>query len=182
MTSMYATLAAGGVYSQPRAIQRVEFPDGTVDRGWGKVKRERVISDGVAYEVTKVLEQNLYYGTGAAQAAWRIDRTAAGKTGTTDNFADAWFAGYTPQLVTAVWVGYPRGQIPMLNVHGIQVAGGTFPAEIWGRFMGGALEKAPELGWTEPTTWPTWRELPHADYRADSYDDDGYDDPSVLGD
>ena len=186
MASMYATLAAKGIYSRPMAIRRVEFPDGSIDRHWGEIKQERVITDGVAYEVTKVLEQNLLYGTGAAQAAWRLNRAGAGKTGTTDNFGDAWFAGFTPQLTAAVWVGYPRGQIPMTNVHGIQVAGGTFPAEIWGRFMGAALASAPELGWTEPKVWPEWHRLEHADYHgsgsSSSSDSDGYDDPYKLGD
>jgi penicillin-binding protein 1A len=60
---------------------------------------------------------------------------SAGKTGTTDNYNDAWFAGYTPSLAAAVWVGYPNALKEMRNVHGIQVAGGTFPTEIWGDFM-----------------------------------------------
>ena len=56
-------------------------------------------------------------------------RPAAGKTGTTDNHADAWFSGYVPQLQATVWVGYPQGEIPMTNVHGISVQGGSFPAD-----------------------------------------------------
>jgi penicillin-binding protein 1A len=131
MSSAYATLAAGGMYSEPKAIKRVEFPDGKSD-DLGKPKRKRVISDGVAFEVTKILQQNMQRGTGTRG---QIGCPAAGKTGTTDNYNDAWFAGYTPSLSAAVWVGYPNALKEMRNVHGIQVAGGTFPTEIWGDFM-----------------------------------------------
>ena len=118
MASAYATLAAGGVYSEPMAIRRVVLATGgaDTDAGWGKPRRTRVISDGVAYTVTRILEKNIQYGTGTGA---RLDRPAAGKTGTTDEHADAWFSGYTPTLATTVWVGYPQGEIPMRNVHGI---------------------------------------------------------------
>ena len=73
-------------------------------------------------------------GTGTRAAL--PDRPAAGKTGTTENYGDAWFVGYTPQLVTAVWVGYPNKLVPMTNqFHGDPVAGGTYPAMIWKTFM-----------------------------------------------
>jgi membrane peptidoglycan carboxypeptidase len=84
------------------------------------------------YEVTKILQQNMKRGTG--QAA-QMGCPAAGKTGTTDTFRDAWFAGYTPRMSTVVWVGYPHRSIPMTNVHGIKVAGATFPALIWHDYM-----------------------------------------------
>ncbi|MDQ3934728.1 MAG: penicillin-binding protein [Actinomycetota bacterium] len=132
MSSAYATLAAGGMYSEPKAIKRVEFPDGKSDE-LGKPKRKRVISDGIAYETTKILQKNMTSGTGTRG---QIGCPAAGKTGTTDNYNDAWFAGYTPSLAAAVWVGYPNALKEMRNVHGIQVAGGTFPTQIWGAFMG----------------------------------------------
>ena len=127
MASAYATLAAGGVYSQPMAIRKVVLPGGRVDKasGWGQPDRKRVIPDGVAYEVTKILEQNLLDGTGTRAY---FGRPAAGKTGTTDNHTDAWFCGYTPTLATAVWVGYPNSTIEMTSVHGISVSGGSFPA------------------------------------------------------
>jgi penicillin-binding protein 1A len=156
MASAYATLAARGVRSEPVAIRRVVLANGRPDRdaGWGRVKRERVLTDGVAYEVTKILEQNMVAGTGTSA---QIGRPAAGKTGTTDNFADAWFCGYTPTLATAVWVGYPNAQIEMTSVHGIRVAGGTFPAEIWGLFMEPALAGTPEVDWTLPSDPPDWK-------------------------
>jgi penicillin-binding protein 1A len=156
MASAYATIAAGGVYSRPMAIRKVVLPNGKVDdqAGWGKPDRKRVISDGVAYEVTKILEQNVLAGTGVG--AQLYDRPAAGKTGTTDDHADAWFCGYTPQLEATIWVGYPRAEIPMENVHGISVAGGTFPATIWHEFMSAALFKAKVLEWPQPRHWPVY--------------------------
>ena len=117
MASAYATLAAGGIYSEPMAIRKVILPDGEdTSAGWGKPKRKRVISDGVAYTVTRILEQNVDYGTGVGAD---YGHPAAGKTGTTEEWSDAWFCGYTPRLGTTVWVGYPKGKIPMTSVHGI---------------------------------------------------------------
>jgi penicillin-binding protein 1A len=156
MASAYTTIAAGGVYSKPMAIRRVVLPNGTVDdqAGWGKPDRKRVITDGVAYEVTKILEENVIGGTGVG--ARLSDRVAAGKTGTTDNHADAWFCGFTPQLETTVWVGYPSAEIPMTSVHGISVAGGTFPATIWHQFMAAALWKSPALDFPQPKRYPAF--------------------------
>jgi penicillin-binding protein 1A len=162
--SAYATLAAGGVYSKPMAIRKVVLANGKedTDAGWGKPQRSRVIGDGVAYEVTKILEDNVLEGTGVGAAL--PDRVAAGKTGTTDNHADAWFSGYVPQLETTVWVGYPRAEIPMEDVHGIAVAGGTFPATIWHLFMESALESKPALTWREPLDPVTWRPFTQGQY------------------
>jgi penicillin-binding protein 1A len=131
MANAYATLASGGIRNKPIAILKVRFPDGNVEN-LGKPKRERVFSDAVAYEVTKILKQNVQQGTGTRA---NIGCPAAGKTGTTDNFNDAWFDGFTPHLTTAVWVGYPDALKEMRSVHGISVAGGTFPAMIWNKFM-----------------------------------------------
>jgi penicillin-binding protein 1A len=182
MATAYATLAAGGIYSKPLAITRVVFAEGEVDSGarW-KPKRKRVISDGVAYEITKVLEQNMFSGTGTTAY---FGRPAAGKTGTTDNHADAWFCGYTPNLMSTVWVGHPKAQIPMLNVHGIRVAGGTFPAEIWRKFMEKATQELPAVSWETPSQWAIFTSWDRK-YAGGSYDedddfdedyDDGYDD------
>jgi membrane peptidoglycan carboxypeptidase len=89
---------------------------------------------------------------GTGRNAALPDRPVAGKTGTTENYGDAWFVGYTPQLVTAVWVGYPNGLRPMLSEYqGRAVAGGTFPAQIWKTFMQSALK---ELG-AEPQSFPS---------------------------
>ena len=155
MASVYSTLAAGGVYSKPIAILKVVLANGKTDTdsGWGKPQRQRVIPDWVAYETTKVLEQNMLYGTGTVAY---FGRTSAGKTGTTDNFADAWFCGYVPQLETTVWVGYPKGEIPMLSVHGIAVAGATFPSQIWHEYMQAAVGPLPALDFAQPATQPAW--------------------------
>jgi penicillin-binding protein 1A len=163
--SAYATLAAGGVYSKPMAIRKVVLANGRedTDAGWGQPQRTRVISDGVAYEVTKILEQNMLEGTGVGAY---FGRPAAGKTGTTDNHADAWFSGYVPQLETTVWVGYPQGEIPMENVHGISVAGGTFPATIWHLFMEQALANAPALTWQYPRDPVVWRPFTQGQYSS----------------
>jgi len=132
MANAYATLASYGIHNKPIAITEVEFPDGKTD-DLGKPKRERVFPEWVAYEATKILEMNVTSGTGTAA---QIGCDAAGKTGTTDNFNDAWFVGYTPDLAASVWVGYPNALVEMTSVHGISVAGGTFPAQIWNSFMG----------------------------------------------
>ena len=156
MASAYATLAAGGVYAEPTAIRRVVLPSGVEDTkaGWGIPKRTRVISDGVAWKVTQILEDNVRYGTGTRAA---FGHPAAGKTGTTDKHADAWFVGYTPLLATAVWMGYQAGEIPMENVHGIAVSGGSFPAEIWRRMMERTIGLRPARDFPEPRVYPTFK-------------------------
>jgi penicillin-binding protein 1A len=154
--SAYATLAAGGIYSKPMAITKVVLPDGKADTtaGWGKARRQRVIPDWVASTVTQVLEENMLYGTG--RGAHVSGRTDAGKTGTTDNYADAWFSGYTPRLEATVWIGFPQGEVPMLDVHGIAVSGPTFPADIWHLFMETADGSGPDVPFPKPTTTPAW--------------------------
>jgi penicillin-binding protein 1A len=165
MASAYATLAAGGVYVRPTAIRRVVLPGGREDTAasWGAAVRTRVLPDGVALEVTRILEENVRYGTGTRA---QLDRPVAGKTGTTDDHADAWFVGYTPDAATAVWVGHPRGEVPMDNVHGIAVSGGSFPAQIWQRFMQAALADRPARAFpeqpVEPVEWQPFERGPHA--------------------
>ena len=168
LASAYATLAARGVHAEPMAIRRVVLPDGRVDEdaGWGIPKRRRAISEGTAAVVTRILEQNVQYGTGTRAA---FGRPAAGKTGTNEEHADAWFAGYTPELATVTWVGYTRGEIPMESVHGIAVTGGSFPAEIWRLFMEPALESTEAAPFTEPSVWPQWKPFTRGEY-ALSYD------------
>ncbi len=133
MATAYSPLSNGGYRVEPIAIRRIELPDGTVE-GFAP-KREQIFEDGVAYEVTRILQQNVTSGTGGNAA---ISVPVAGKTGTTDDFGDAWFVGYTPEYSTAVWVGYPNDdgvKRYMTSVHGTAVAGGSFPAMIWGDYM-----------------------------------------------
>jgi penicillin-binding protein 1A len=129
MADAYATLASGGIHHNPVAVTKVTFPNGHADRP-DPAQPTRVLSKPVAWEVSRLLHDNVTEGTGTA--AYTGCGGQAGKTGTTDEYTDAWFAGYQPNLATAVWVGYPESnEISMSSVHGIIVFGGTFPAEIW---------------------------------------------------
>jgi penicillin-binding protein 1A len=134
--------------NRPRAIARVRNAHGKIVDDNRPVNRP-VLTRDQAGLLTSILEGVIRSGTG--KRARLPDRTAAGKTGTTEDYGDAWFVGYTPQLATAVWVGYPNKLIPMLTqYHGDAVAGGTFPAEIWRVFNQSAL--AP----TEPESFPDY--------------------------
>jgi penicillin-binding protein 1A len=163
MASAYSTIAAGGIYSKPMAITKVVLANGREDKdaGWGTPVRRRAIADWVAYEVRKILEENMTSGTGTGAY---FGRPSAGKTGTTDDYADAWFCGFTPRLETTVWVGYPAGEIPMRNVHGIEVSGPTFPAQIWRAFMQKAVGSSPEVDFTVPPNEPRWRPFSKGQY------------------
>jgi penicillin-binding protein 1A len=155
MADAYATIAAGGIHSDPMAIRKVVLPNGKVDSGagWGRPTRKRVFSDGVAYEVAKILKLNMQSGTGVGA---NPGYPAGGKTGTTEDWGDAWFAGITTNASTVVWVGYPNAKIPMTSVHGIRVAGATFPATIWRLFMVPAFSHNPPLDWRPPTNPMVW--------------------------
>jgi penicillin-binding protein 1A len=168
LASAYATLAAGGIYSKPMAIRKVLLGNGKedTDAGWGEPSRTRVITPGVAYTVTQILEENMQYGTGTGAY---FGRPAAGKTGTTDNYADGWFCGYTPNLEATVWIGHPRGEIPMLNVHGIAVSGPTFPATIWKTFMQKAVGRTYPVDFKVPSVLPTWHSFTRGQYAVGTY-------------
>src|ERR1700710_1883621 len=129
LTDAYATLASAGIHHDPVSVEKVTFPDGKVDDPQ-VAEPKRALAEAVAYEVTKLLHDNITEGTGTA--AYTGCAGQAGKTGTTDEYTDAWFSGFQPNLATAVWVGYPESNdVSMSSVHGITVFGGTFPAEIW---------------------------------------------------
>lgn len=145
MASACGTLANNGMYVPPICVTRVTDADGNVIFE-NRPKGKQVVREDVAAVVNSILEDAVRYGTGRAA---RIGRPQAGKTGTTDNYADAWFTGYTPDLSAAVWVGYPQGLISMTSVHGITVYGGTFPAQIWRKFMERALADV------NPSDFPT---------------------------
>ena len=149
MTDVYSTFANGGVHHDPRAFETVRGPNGKLMRGLAPQGR-RVLSPNVAAELTYALQGVVQHGTGVAASLGA--RPVAGKTGTAENFQDAWFCGYVPQLATCVWVGYPRGEIPLLNVESVgQVAGGTLPAEIWKAFMAPAVAKLPVENFPTPS-------------------------------
>jgi penicillin-binding protein 1A len=147
MASAYATLAADGVYHPPHLVQEVDGQDGKSiikhDDG-GK----RVLDPQIARQVTQVLQQVVLAGTGRAAAV--PGHTVVGKTGTAENYQDAWFVGYTPDLATAVWMGDPNGEVPMRNVQGINVVGGSFPAKMWSAFMSQALADLPSTPFIDP--------------------------------
>ncbi len=152
MSSAYATLAAGGVRRDPVAVTKVVFPDGHVERPDAERPR-RVLSRPVAWEVTRLLHDNIVEGTGTA--AYTGCAGQAGKTGTTDEYTDAWFAGYQPNLATVVWVGYPESNdVSMSSVHGTIVFGGTFPADIWHSLYSGAGIPCEEF--EEPSQRVSW--------------------------
>jgi penicillin-binding protein 1A len=125
MSNAYATFANGGVHHDPTAIRKVEFPDGEVDKP-SDPKGKRVISDGVAYEVANVMKGTLDFGTASGHD---ISCPASGKTGTTEEQADAWFVGYTPHVSTAVWTGNPNDRTPVPGY------GADLSAPIWNDFM-----------------------------------------------
>ncbi|HLX33258.1 MAG TPA: transglycosylase domain-containing protein [Gaiellaceae bacterium] len=148
LTDVYATLASGGIHHTPQAFLKVVGPHNKVLGSISSPGR-RILSPNVDNEITYALEGVITHGTGTAAA---IGRPAAGKTGTAENYQDAWFCGYVPQLATCVWVGYPAGEIPLVNVEGVyDVFGGTLPAEIWHDFMGPAVAPYPVKSFATPT-------------------------------
>jgi len=152
MARAYATFASRGQRPDPLAITKVVTSSGQVMVDQAP-RGEHVLDPNVADTVTSVLTGVLGHGTASGKG---IGRPAAGKTGTTDKLTDAWFVGYTPQLSTAVWMGYttdPKtGQTPaMTGVHGIQVSGGTLPATIWQKFMKSAVAPMPVATFNVPS-------------------------------
>jgi penicillin-binding protein 1A len=132
MSDAYATLANGGSHIAPTIINRVVFPDGS-SLNLGAPKPKHVFTDGETYAADQVLKTVITQGTGTAA---NYGCPAAGKTGTTSNYTDAWFVGYTPKLSTAVWVGYPNDTASMTDVNGLGPGyGGTLAAPIWHDFM-----------------------------------------------
>ena len=134
MASAYGTFANKGVHVKPTAIVKILDRDGNVLEDASTLEKEetktRVMSEREAYEMTTMLEGVIDHGTGTATA---IGRPAAGKTGTTDDNKDAWFVGYTPDIVTAVWIGDDTGSHSLGEIYG-----GTIPAEIWKDYMSSA--------------------------------------------
>jgi len=149
MAGAYATLAAGGLQRDPTAIRKVVFPDGKIDRP-GKAKPKRVMTEPAAYEVTKILHNNMTGGTGTN--AYTGCAGQAGKTGTTDNFIDAWFVGYQANLATAAWVGYPES-----NDISTGISGSGEPSSIWHNFYVNAAVPCEEFPVpAEPMVWSSF--------------------------
>ena len=132
MSDAYATLANGGTHVPGTILDRVVLPNGRTANLHNPPTR-RVFTDGETYAADQVLKTVITNGTGTAA---NYGCPAAGKTGTTENYTDAWFVGYTPQLSTAVWVGYPNATTSMNDVNGLGPGyGGTLAAPIWKQYM-----------------------------------------------
>ncbi|MBA2427670.1 MAG: transglycosylase domain-containing protein [Actinobacteria bacterium] len=158
MASAYATLASSGRRHRPVAITKIV--DGTGEVVYREDSRPKQVLDPVtSYLTTSALQQVIERGTGTAAA---IGREAAGKTGTAQEYRDAWFSGFTPDLAAAVWVGYPEGQVEMktscvgsasvCRPTRITVTGGSWPAMIWQAFMLRALADVPPRAFAVPSS------------------------------
>jgi 1A family penicillin-binding protein len=144
LVSVYSAFANGGMRSQSRMILRV------YDRHrqtWTETPTvvASILSPTTAYVTTQMLRDVLTYGTAKSLKSFSLKQQAAGKTGTTDDYRDAWFIGYTPQIITGVWVGYDRPR-----PGGPGFTGGAVCAPIWGRFMRGALAAKPATDFSQP--------------------------------
>ncbi len=163
MASAFGTFATNGEYHPPVAITKIVDTSRTKPKVIYKDETEsdQAIEPSVAYLTTTALQSVIQRGTGVYA---NIGRTAAGKTGTAQEYRDAWFGGYTPDLAAAVWVGYPEGEIAMrTNCAGatyacrttssptsLGVTGGSFPARIWHDFMARALSGTPASSFSVP--------------------------------
>ncbi len=157
LAAAYGTFANRGIQHDPVFVTEILNPDGTTL--WShEPAGERVLEGGDVDQLTWVLSQVIDRGTGRDAD---FGRPAAGKTGTAQNYADATFAGYTPDLAAAVWVGFPEGQISMVPCSrktcteddpgtDIQVAGGTYPARIWREIMTAAHAGMPPAEFPAP--------------------------------
>lgn len=140
----YAPFANDGFHVEPIAILKIEDRKGTVVAEQ-RTTRTRAIDPGIAYIVTDMLKSVLRGGGTASHVAGNLGgRPAAGKTGTSDDSKDAWFVGYTPDLVAGVWVGDDEPRAPNKRT------GGQTAAPIWANFMGRALQGKERRDWTRP--------------------------------
>ena len=148
MASAYGTLATLGDRVAPRVVTHITDSKGHVVYQ-SEARPKQVILPGVAWVANQILQQVVQRGT-ATQA--RLGRPVAGKTGTSQEWRDAWFVGYTPQLVAAVWVGFPDRQVSMVwpTVRLSRVTGGSWPTQIWRTFMVSATRRLPVETWHMP--------------------------------
>ena len=148
MASAYGTFANRGVHVKPTFVRKIVASDGTVLYEHSS-SGERVMQEKNADAMNAVLKRVVTSGTGKSAAL--SGREVAGKTGTATEYRDAWFVGYTPQLVTSVWVGYAAGQIEMKPPRTpIRVTGGSYPAKIWKATMSAALAGQPSIDFVDP--------------------------------
>ena len=143
MVQAYGVLANGGIKVQPTAIVKIVDRNGQVVEEHS-IQEKRVVDEKDAAIITNMLESVINGGTGGNAA---IGRPAAGKTGTTDDSKDAWFVGYTPDLVAAVWIGDDYGSETLRGM-----TGGDTPAIMWGQFMANALANTPASDFPVPAS------------------------------
>ena len=150
VSKIFSTIASGGVYHEPVCILKITDSSGNVLFEYdpqSSSATKRVFEEPQAFLATQILQRVINEGTGKAAG---IGRPAAGKTGTTSDLRDAWFAGYTPELTTIVWMGYQESNKAMEPINKISVTGGAFPAQIWGAFMKEALKGKPIVQFKTP--------------------------------
>ena len=148
MASAYGTFAAGGVRYPPFAIWRVEDAFGQVLEEH-IVRGTKVLDPAVAYQVVDMMQGVVDHGTGGVIRKLGFYKPAAGKTGTTNGYKDAWFTGFTPTLSASVWVGYDR-QVGLKDAYRTGITGGRGAAPIWARFMSKATEGEPPRPFIQP--------------------------------
>lgn len=143
MATAYSAFANGGFRVEPQGISKITDSSGKVLYEWSPAKTE-ALRPRIVKRVVEALQDVMRYGTGRRQRL--PSRPTAGKTGTADEYHDAWFAGFTRQLVAVSWIGFPKAQIPMVPPYTrIRVVGGSWPGRIWKLFMENALKDAPIL-------------------------------------
>lgn len=147
MAEAYGVLASGGIVSKPRAILRVEDSDGLVLEQTSP-RQQVVVSDVSAYLVTDMMRGVVQWGTGRS-AALPGGRPVAGKTGTTEDYTNAWFVGFTPDLVTAVWIGNDEQRVPMKMPDGSVIGSGR-AAQLWREYMQVAVRNLPARDFPKP--------------------------------
>lgn len=149
MAAAFSTFATGGIRHEPFWIRRIEDPLGRVLEEQ-IVRGQRSLDASIDYQVIDIMRGVLTSGTGKVVRRMGFDLPAAGKTGTSDDFRDAWFTGFTPTLSVSVWVGYDRG-MSMRDVNGIGITGGRGAAPIWAEFMIKATNGEPPREFTVPS-------------------------------
>ena len=151
MAGAFAVFANRGMQQPATPVVKVTDADGNVLEDNTQRKPRRILSEAVADNINDVLKGVVQYGTGTGADIGRPNGTA-GKTGTSENFGDAWFVGYTPHLSTAVWMGHSDSrEKPLRNIKGTGIVyGGTIPARTWAAYMGEALRNAPQADFASP--------------------------------
>lgn len=152
MAAGYATIANHGSRLSATPVLKVTKADGTALEDNSARTGQQVLDPAIADTTTDILRGVVTSGTGRAAD---IGRPVAGKTGTADEYKAAWFVGYTPQLVTAVWMGYADEPRSLVNINGVyQVGGGTIPAKTWAAFMKPAMQDLPVVDFPAPGPLP----------------------------